>query len=318
MLYSLFIYQSQSGLLLWSKSFEKDIDAQRIELFSSFFSAIQSFVKEMITSGSRNLKNIEMGNFIVKITNLTKFELDIVMIADKDDEKVLSRIAPKIIKVLESHQQIFNDWDGDRSRFEVLDLEILQEIQAERGLFGSKSLIDGHGEIIASIFDNMPELEKSQKENYEKERVFLYDRLKNTNNLLKKLEILNSVEMLDQKLKDKHDYESVQQLKKKMQAELVQTKEKMVYFLSHAKSAVSKAVEFIGSRSFKDLDLRDAYLNIYSFSTKLKIIGRDDLSEEYKAIAQMLIDKEKESEIPSALTKILNLPDDPNSYFLKT
>ena len=76
MLYSLFIYQVKTGLLLWEKSFENDMD-HKSELFSSFFSAIQSFLREMILQGthhqdSRGLAGIDMGNFVVKITEIPK------------------------------------------------------------------------------------------------------------------------------------------------------------------------------------------------------------------------------------------------------
>ncbi len=319
MLYSIFIYQNGSGLLIWNKSFEKDMDASRVELFSSFFSAIQSFVKEMIRSGSQSLKNIEMGNFLVKITNLPKLDLDVVMIGDSGDDKLLSKITPKIISVLESHKEIFRDWDGNRSRFEVLDLEMLQVLRQERGIFGGKEKDGSATEVINEVIGEISGLEEKQKENLEEERKFIYEKLKTTTNLFVKIDLLNSLETVDQKLQDKTDFEKVQMLKKKNRDEIESTKTKLSHFLAHTKSAISKAVETLGLRNFKDIDLRDVYLNLYSFSTKLKVIGRDDLSEQYRTIAQMLSDKpnDKLGDIPHKLTEILNLPDDINSYFPK-
>ena len=174
MLYSIFIYQSQSGLLIWDKSFEKQMDARRVELFSSFFSAIQSFVKEIITTSGKGLKNIEMGNFVIKITGIPKLNLEIVAIIDKDDEKPIARIVSRMIQLLEEHKQLFEAWDGDRSKFNVLDVEILHIIQTEKQLLGNKSLLDGQNEIIGSIMDSLPELEKNQRDNYIKERDFNY------------------------------------------------------------------------------------------------------------------------------------------------
>ena len=98
MLYSLFIYQSHSGLLIWDKSFEKQMDSQRVELFSSFFSAIQTFVKEgdlaesilktakevhanIIVMGSHSrkwLENIVMGSVTEKVLNNTSIPLFII------------------------------------------------------------------------------------------------------------------------------------------------------------------------------------------------------------------------------------------------
>jgi hypothetical protein len=316
MLYSLFIYQSSSGLLIWNKSFEKDMDAGRVELFSSFFSAIQSFVREMISTGSKNLKNIEMGNFLVKITNLPKLELDVVAIADSGDDKILNKVTPKIISVLEAHREIFADWDGNRSRFNVLELEILQAIQNERGLFGSRNQSEENKAIVGEVFDKMSELEKSQRENYEKERMFIYERIKTTTNVLKKMEMYDSLITINEKLADAAELQKSQQLKKKTADELKSTKEKIHYFLSQAKLSINKTVEGQGRKSFKDMDFRDVYLNLYSFSTKLKLIGREDLADEIKNLAQLLIDKpaDRLAEIPNLLKKILTFNDDPESY----
>lgn len=76
----------------------------------------------------------------------------------------------------------------------------------------------------------------------------------------------------------------------------------------------------MGRHSFKDIDFRDAYLNLYSFSTKLKLIGRDDLADEYRQLAQLLIDKpaERLQDIPQLLSKILSLPEDANNYMPKS
>jgi hypothetical protein len=316
MLYSLFIYQTDSGLLLWDKSFEKDMDSRRVELFSSFFSAIQSFVKEMITTGSKGLKNIEMGNFSVNITNIPKLGLDIVAIIDKGDEKPLTKFVPKILKLLQDHGEIFRDWDGNRARFKVLDLEIFQIIQGESGLIGSKTLTENRSEILSSIMEKLPDLEKGQREQYEKERDFLTDKFQNTTSITKKIELLNSIENISQKLKDRLAIEKCERDRKKYFLELQSTKEKLKFFLLHAKEAISRALEKTSGRSLYDIDFKDAYLNLYSFSTKLKIIGRDDLSDEYRNIAQMFLDKplDKQSEFSHIISKVLNLNDNIESY----
>lgn len=319
MLYSLFIYQSQSGLLIWDKSFEKQMDSRRIELFSSFFSAIQSFVKEMITSTTKGLKNIEMGNFSIKITALTKLNLDIVAITDKEDEKALNKILPRLIKLLEDHKEIFIDWDGDKSRFKILDLEIINIIQTEKTLLGSKSILDGQNEIIGQIIDKLPELEASQRDNYLKEREFLYKRMSQTTNIVKKMEIIDAIDAISQKLKDKEDVSKIAGIRKTLMNELTSTKQKLIYFLTMAKQAITKVAEFMGIKSLSELDFKDVYINLYSFSTKLKVIGRDDLSEEFRTIAQLLIDKreEKRAELSKAISRILNLPEDPDFYLGK-
>jgi len=316
MLYSIFIYQSQSGLLIWDKSFEKEMDARRVELFSSFFSAIQSFVREMISNSQKGLKNIEMGNFLIKVTGLPKLNLEIVTISDKDDEKPINKIIPRLIKLLEDHTQIFEEWDGERSKFDVLNLEIIQVISMEKSLLGTKSILDGQTDLLGGIIDSMPELEKNQRENYLKEREFNYKKLQSTTSLVKKLEILASIDTISQKLKDKAEVQKISNLRRTYINDLESTKQKITYFLGNAKQAISKVVEVIGRKALVDLDFKDAYMNLYSFSTKLKIIGRDDLSEEYRQVAQLLIDKPegRRDELSKSISRILNLPDDPNYY----
>jgi hypothetical protein len=302
--------------MIWDKSFEKQMSQGKVELFSSFFSAIQSFVKEMITNTSRGLKNIEMGNFVINITAVQKAALEIVAITDKGDERSLNKVLPKMIKLLEDHKELFIDWDGDKGRYRVLDLEILQIIQAEKQLMGSKSLIDGQNDIINTIIDQMPELEKNQKDKYLEERTFLHNRLQTTTNLIKKLEILDSIDNISQKLKDKPEIEKGVQLRKKIVSEINSTKQKIVFFLSNAKQAISKTVDKLSGKPLHELDYKDAYLNLYSFSTKLKIIGRDELSDEYRELAQTLIDKpqEKLGEFSKTISRILSLSEDPESY----
>ncbi len=172
MLYSIFMFQSQSGLILWQKSFEKQMDSNRMQMLSSFFSAIQSFVKEAITSNEKGLKNIEVANLYINITEVPKLQLEIVAIIDKEDIKVFGKVLPNMIQLLETHRQLFELWDGEQSKFNVLDLELLKIIQTEKQLLGSKSLLDGETEIIDSIVDRMPELEKNQRENYQRNAIF--------------------------------------------------------------------------------------------------------------------------------------------------
>jgi hypothetical protein len=319
MLYSIFIYQTETGLPIWQQSFEKQMDDYRIQLFSSFFSAIQTFVKELVNTGDKGLKNIELGNFVIKITAIPKIHLEIIAIIDKEDEKPLGKVNLQIIKLLEEHNQLFEPWDGDTSKFDVLNLDILRMIQSEKSLLGNKSLIDGQSEILGSIVDRLPELEKNQRENCLNERTFLYKKFNDTGNILKKIEILGSIDIISQKLKDKADVLKITGMRKNLETELISTKQKIAYFLHNTKAAISKAVEIIGRKPLSELDFKDAYMNLYSFSTKLKTIGRDDLAEQYRQMAQLFIDKKEEEreQLSQALKNILNLPDEIDYYFPK-
>ncbi|HEY0090639.1 MAG TPA: hypothetical protein VGB37_17440, partial [Candidatus Lokiarchaeia archaeon] len=60
------LYQQESGLLLYDKNFQ-DISEGKMELFSGFFAALKSFVSEMVLEGSKDLKNIELGDYSVEL-----------------------------------------------------------------------------------------------------------------------------------------------------------------------------------------------------------------------------------------------------------
>lgn len=319
----MFICQIKSGLLLWEKSFDRDID-HKSELFSSFFSAIESFLREMILQGTQDqdkktLAGIDLGNFVVKIFQIKDIDAELVILADKTDEKSLKKFGSKILNLLKHREELFRDWDGDRSRFDVLDLEILQIISHFKNLSGNKSILDNKNELLNEMMNNLPELEDDQKTHYNNELSFLDDRFKNSPNIFKKLEIVNSMEVVLHKLKNKEKIKETQGKRRKLMTELNSTKEKITYFLSNAKKAISKTVEIGSGKSLYDLDYQSAYTNLYSFSTKLKIIGNSALSEYYRNIAKIFIDKpeEKRAEFSKIVREVLNLSDNVEDYIIK-
>jgi hypothetical protein len=72
----------------------------------------------------------------------------------------------------------------------------------------------------------------------------------------------------------------------------------------------------MGHKSLMEMDFKDAYMNFYSFGTKLKLIGQDDVGNQYHQMAQVLVDKKEENreQIVQSIQSILKLPDDPNFY----
>ena len=56
MIQALYIFQSKSKDLLYKKSFQSD---EKLEMFDSFFSALQTFVSELTESSTESLNTIE-------------------------------------------------------------------------------------------------------------------------------------------------------------------------------------------------------------------------------------------------------------------
>lgn len=124
MIYSIFLYQSPTGLLIYDKSFQ-DISKGKMEMFGSFFSAIKTFASELVLGDSldrsKELTNIELKDYIVLITSLSKINVDMVIIADKEDTKSINKVIPKLIKLLNKYEQLFLSWEGNRDEFNILD-----------------------------------------------------------------------------------------------------------------------------------------------------------------------------------------------------
>ena len=317
MLYTIFLYQSNSGVMVYKQSFENNIGSKS-ELFASFFSAIQSFVTQMIMTDAKGkgLESIDLGKYVVNITKISSLGIDCVLIADQEDQKEIKKFLPKLMRLFTSHQELFEQWDGEISRLDVLDVEVIQVLTKFKKLSGQDSDVDGKTQLMDEILGRLPELENEQIQQYYKEKEFLETRFKKTISLYRKLEIIESLEDVCRKLRDKDEMEQVLKLRKKINQEIVALKEKLAYYLRQAKSSISNSVEQSGHKPLYDIDFRDSYVNLYSFSTKLKFVGRDDLSEKYKAWAMALIEKtpELKEEFSTIVNSILKLPDDIDIY----
>ena len=313
MLYSIFLYQTKTGLLFWEKSFKDHLESFQVEVLSSFLSAMNYNIKEMIANSSRGIKNIEMGNLKVIITEIESLGVDMVNITDVENEKAVRNIIPKFIKILNENADLFKNFDGDMSIFEDLDSQIMKIIKKnKKGLNLKKPLKE-----------QLKKLEKLESEpdkitKIKKEREFLEDRLKNTFILPIKILILNSIEKIDQKLKDKVNIEKNKLRRKKLETELQNTKDRMKYFLEKTKQAINTSVQHSKGKLIYETDFKEAYLNLYSFSSKLKIIGKDELCAECREIAKIFIDKPEDQvhNFPNLISKVLNMSEDMD-YYLK-
>jgi len=315
MLYSIFLYQSNTGLLFWEKSFEDQIEPFQAEMLSSFLSAINHNIKEMIANSSNGIKNIEMGSLIVIVTKIKSLGVEMVTITDSNNEKGIRKIIPELIKILNENASLFKDFDGNMSVFEILDFKIMQIIEKNKKIIKKNNKVLNLRKTLEEQLEKL-EIEPGKYTKFEKERIFLEDRLKETAALPKKIAILNIIDQIDHKLKDKPNIEKNKQRRKKFLVELQSTKDRMKYFLEQTKQAISKSVQHSKGKLIYETDFKEAYLNLYSFSSKLKIIGRDELCTECREIAKILIEKPEDQEhnFPHLIKKILDLSEDMESY----
>jgi hypothetical protein len=163
MIYTIFLYQSHTGLLIYDKSFQ-EINAGKMEMFSSFFLTLKSFVSELVVDGSKELKNVELGEYTVLITSLSKVKVDMVIIADKEDTKAINKLIPKLIKLLQKHEQLFLSWDGSSEEFKILD-HPLTELVSANVIDVKKTLLKSPEQILKSIWGRKRKLTEEKFEN---------------------------------------------------------------------------------------------------------------------------------------------------------
>lgn len=315
MLYTLFIYQSSSGLLMYDKNFQ-DISSGKMELFSSFFSAIKSFVKEIVLGGDTQLKALEMGDYTIMISSVDDIKSDLVLIADKDDTKIINKLIPKVIKILLKHQEVFLEWNGNKHAFAGLDQPLSELILSQKKLMGESSLVENAENVLKSMWAHKGELSPQARDGLNQERDFLISRGEKTPNLLRKLSIAEKVLEISEQLKDDAGFMKYQSEVKNLKDQVKDTKIKLIYYLERIKKTLSAAVDGLGDKKILQGDYKDTYLNLYSFSSKLKLItaGRDH--ERYRELANILINKDEieEHKLSEAISEILKMHDDVEDY----
>jgi hypothetical protein len=308
--YNVFLYETQSGILIWKKSFENLINNKKVALFSSFFSAMQSFIKQLIDEKSgQSIKNIEMGNYLINNTTIPKLGIDLIILADQSEEPHLKDVASKLVAIIMNHSEVIKCWNQNSELISVLDYEFLQVLR------DSFSLL----EEVSISKEKQRELETSQKEIYLEEYNFLSNRFDKVGNLLDKLNILDQMDLVAKNLENEGLLKKNERLKKELKKEIETTKNKVEFYLSRAKQCISENLRRrqTSDTPLYELGYRDAYIDLYSFSKKLKLIGRLDLADKYYKISKLLIDKPKEmkDKFPSILKEIMTLPDDADEYF---
>jgi hypothetical protein len=315
MLYTIFLYQSESGLLIYDLSFQ-DISSGKMELFSSFFSALKTFIGEMVLNGSKELRNIELGDYTVLITSINEVKADLVIIGDKEDYKIINKLVPKIVKTILKHQQIFIDWRGKRSDFEILDQPISEIVLSFKKLIGEKSLIEHPEIILKSMWSHRKDLSDQEITNFRNELEILENKLETSTTLPKKLSILEKLLELVEMLKDDRKFIKYQEVIKQTNDEIRDTKIKLNYYLEKIKKTINQAVISLGNKPINDGDYKDVYLNLFSFSNKLKLMIDDNKWEVYRNYANTIINKDEVSreELSDVISSILKMKENIEDY----
>jgi hypothetical protein len=317
MIYTIFLYQSQTGLLIYDKSFQ-DLDGKNTEMFNSFISAMKTFVSEIVINGSLDrsteLTNIELSDYIIILTSLPKIKVDMVIISDKEDSKSINKLIPKLIKFLNKYEQSFLSWDGDREEFDLLDHPLTELVLANVKVI-RKSLLKQPDQILKSIWAHRKQLTREAIDNLIQERDLLIYKIEKAVNLPRKAAMSISVIDLSEKLKDEITYLKYQNELKRFNREIKDAKFKLNYYLEGIKVSLNEAVANLGDDPIHSGDFKSVYLNLYSFSTKLKLMNENDWKI-YRDMASRLIDKEAltEHELSEIIRNMLKMSFNVDDY----
>lgn len=306
MIYTIFLYQSQTGLLIYDKSFQ-EINTGKMEMFSSFFLTIKSFVSQIVLSGSQELKNVELGEYTILVTSLSKVKVDMVIIADKEDANAINKLIPKLIKLLQKHEQIFLSWDGNSEEFKILD-HPLTELVLANVKDGKKTLLKSPEQMLKSIWAHKKKLTEEKFENLVQERDLLIYKIENAVNIPSKLSTAQIVVELSEELQDESTFLKYQGEVSRFKNELKDAKFKLSHYLNKIKTSVNEAIDNLGDNPIHLGDFKNSYLNLYSFSTKLKLV-KENGWEVYREMASKLIDKDSLSdhELSEIIQTLLNM-----------
>ena len=297
MIQSLYFFQSNSKNLLYNKNFQSD---EKMEMFSSFFSALQTFVSELSTSSTESLSTIELGEYLVLISRVPEVTSDLVIIIDKQDNKEAQKLIPKIIKIVMNHQDLFINWDQEPEMLEAFDLKIVEVIISNKKLISESSLTGNQSSVLKSIWELKGTLPEQLRENLLKEREELNTIYLSEENYLKKYRTAKKLIEISEKLRDDEKFIEFQTEAKSLRDEIKDRRLRLQYYLD----LVKESLDF--SR------YAETYSYLYSFCLKLKNFTDPVLIEKYTALAKTVLNREKVStaEFRQAVRSIETIEDE--------
>jgi hypothetical protein len=299
MIQSLYLFQTNSKNLLYNKNFQSD---EKMEMFSSFFSALQTFVSELTASSTESLSTIELGEYLVLISRIPEVSSDLVIIIDREDIKEIQKMIPKIIKIILSHEDLFIDWDHEPEKLEMFDLKIIKLILSNKKLISESSLTANQSSILKSIWEQKGALSEQLRENLLTERRALNTTYQEEENFIKKYEISKKLIEISEKLRDDEKFIKYQTEAKSLRDEIRDRRLRLQYYLDMLKESLEYS------------KYAETYSYLYSLCLKLKNFAEPDVIEKYKGHAKTVLNREKipKSEFKITVKEISMIEDDMN------
>ncbi|MFW9877703.1 MAG: hypothetical protein ACFFG0_31840 [Candidatus Thorarchaeota archaeon] len=278
MIQALYIFQNNTKDLMYNKNFQSD---EKLEMFDSFFSALQTFVSELTESSTESLNTIELGEYLVLITRIPEIISDLVIIANKADIKEVQKLIPEIIEIILEHQQLFVNWDRKPEKLEMFDLKIIKLIISDKKLRAGSSLTTDQSIILKSIWDQKGTLSEQLREDLLKELEQLNITYLTEENFIKKLEISKKLIEISEKLHDDEKFIEYQTEAKSIKDEIKDRKLRLIYYLDRVKESLEYS------------KYAETYSYLYSFCIKLENFIDPAYITKYKTLAKNLLNRNK-------------------------
>ncbi len=303
MIQALYIFQTSSKDLMYNKNFQSD---EKLEMFDSFFSALQTFVSELTESSTESLNTIELGEYFVLITRIPEILSDLVIITDKDDIKEVQKLIPEINTIVLGHQDLFVNWDRKPERLEMFDLKIIQLILSDKKLIAGSSLTADQSTILKSIWDQKGTLSEQLREDLLKEREELRVSYLTEDNFIKKYEISRKLIEISEKLRDDEKFIVYQTEAKSLKDEIEDRKLRLKYYLNRVKESLEYS------------KYAETYSYLYSFCLKLENFAESHLISKYKTLTKTLLNRSKvpKDEFKQSIKEILMIEQEINEILL--
>ncbi|MFW9864544.1 MAG: hypothetical protein ACFFEN_00465 [Candidatus Thorarchaeota archaeon] len=299
MIQSLYIFQSKSKNLLYNKNFQSD---EKLEMFSSFFSALQSFVSELTSSSTESLSTIELGEYLVLISRIPEVSSDLVIIIDKEDVKEAQKMIPKVIKVITTQEDLFLNWDYEPEKLESFDSEVVQLILSNKKLISESSLTANQSSILKSIWEQKGALSEQLRENLLREREEFNEKYLLEENFVNKYEISKKLIEISEKLRDDEKFIKYQTEAKSLRDEIKDRRLRLQYYLDRVRESLDHS------------KYAETYSYLYSFCLKLQNFAKPEVIQKYKGYANVLLNREnvEKSEFREAIREISKIEDEIN------
>ncbi len=278
MIQALYIFQSNTKDLMYNKNFQSD---EKLEMFDSFFSALQTFVSELTESSSESLNTIELGEYVVLITRILETISDLVIITDREDIKEVQKLIPKIIGIILKHQDLFINWDHNPEKLEMFDLKIIKLILSYKKFNSSSSLTTDQGTILKSIWEQKGSLSEQLREDLLKEREELEIKRREEENFINKYNISKQLIEISEKLRDDEKFIEYQTEAKSLKDEIKDRNLRLNYYLGKMRESLDYS------------KYAETYSYLYSFCLKLANFADPQLISKYKTLAKILLNRNK-------------------------